>query len=144
VGGDTIVSLGAVTGIQPNQNSSTFQLAIYTEVNSAPGELVAATADITSIGVDDGSTNNAAVTKALDQPLNIPSAGNYWIMLLVGPSAVTVVANNSAAPLPIRCGTGFNTWPTQATSLNTGTQCLPVGDTNIGIAIRIYAVVNPA
>jgi hypothetical protein len=141
--GDRVTALGAVAGVHSDQNTAAFQLAIYSEVNSVPGLLLTATQDVTFAGLRDVCTNNVSVIKNLEQPFSIPTSGNYWVMILVGAAPVSIVANNSSAVLPIRCGNGVSAWPQQAPSLSTGAACLPAGDRNIGIAPRIYAVINP-
>jgi|GEM_PF-2594020 len=140
--GDRIVALGAVTSVLPNESAAEFQIAVYSEVDSVPGLLLTATQDITSVGYDDGCTNNQSVAMTLAVPFEVPTTGSYWIMILVGTAPVTIVANNSSVVLPIRCGNGFIGWPTQAPNLLTTAACLPEGDTNLGVAPRLYAILN--
>ena len=140
--GDRILSLGAVTSILPNFPASTFQVAIYTDVNSAPGTLLAATTDITPVGTDDGCTNNGSVAKDLSQPLTINAQGDYWLMILVTSGPVGVVSNNISAAYLSECGSQFSAWP-NAPSLLKGYKCLPEGDKNSGVVPRIFAIIDP-
>lgn len=140
---DTVQSLGTFTSLSGPIGVGTFQLALYSDVNGAPGELLAETTDVSSDGLDDGCVNNVPTVKSVSQPYTIGATGNYWIMVLVGSStAIKIVTINVAVTEHTGCAVNVATWPQAAPAITRS--CEPTRNSQwLGLVPFLFAIVTP-
>ena len=105
--GDLVVAFGAITTMFDLHDYSTFEVALYDEVNGRPYNLLQATGNF--------GTTNGVSEEVINPPFEIPASGNYWVMILnTGSVALKLIIDNPGMSPDVVYGQGYSYWPTDS------------------------------